>query len=49
MASSYALISPSQLKLLREYALRHGVKIVEEFVDVEKRPSRPDEQGTLPT
>lgn len=26
---------PAQLKLLREYALKQGIKIIREFVDVE--------------
>jgi site-specific DNA recombinase len=26
---------PAQLKLLREYALKHGFRIVQEFIDVE--------------
>src|SRR5713226_2923047 len=30
---------PAQLKLLREYALRHGHKIVREFIDVETAKS----------
>ncbi|HEV2962700.1 MAG TPA: recombinase family protein, partial [Candidatus Angelobacter sp.] len=33
---------PAQLKLLREYALKHNIKIVREFIDVEtaKNPGR---------